>query len=168
MICDIKILYHGLEVQMQEKETNELEKVLGKTHLSDFSTFVSDNKESMLSDSNSFSTYIKDLLSAKGLKQQDVFLKADVPERYGYKLLSGEKHTKQRDVIVRICYAAEFTLQETQRALRKYGMPELYAKDKRDALVMIAFNERPGSIIDVNTMLKEHGFQTLRTSGVQE
>ena len=49
-----------------------------------------------------------------------VFLKADIPERYGYKLLSGEKHTKQRDVILRICYAAEFTLKETQRALRKY------------------------------------------------
>ena len=153
---------------MQEKDTNELEHVLGKTHLSDFSSYVSGNKDSMLSDSNSFSTYVKELLSAKGLKQQDIFLKADVPERYGYKLLSGEKHTKQRDVIIRICYAAEFTLQETQRALKKYGMAELYAKEKRDALVMIAFNERPGSIIDVNTMLKEHGFPPLRNSGVQE
>lgn len=82
--------------------------------------------------------------------------------------ISGEKHTKQRDVIVRICYAAEFTLSETQRAFRKYGMAELYAKDERDALIMIAFNERPGSIIDVNTMLKSHGLQPLRTSGVQE
>lgn len=33
-------------------------------------------------------------------------MKADIPERYGYKLLSGEKHTRQRDVILRICYAA--------------------------------------------------------------
>ena len=29
----------------------------------------------------------------KGITQQTVFLKADIPERYGYKLLSGEKHT---------------------------------------------------------------------------
>ena len=91
-----------------------------------------------------------------------------VSERYGYKLLSGEKHTQQRDVILRICYAAEFTLAETQRALRKYQMPELYAKIPRDALLMIIFNERPGSIIDVNEMLKKNGFEPLRTCGVQE
>ena len=153
---------------MQEKDTNELENTLGKTHLSDYDKYLNNNKDSMLSESNSFSTYIKELMNKKKIKQQEVFLKADVPERYGYKLLSGEKHTKQRDVIVRICYAAEFTLSETQRALRKYGMAELYAKDERDALIMIAFNERPGSIIDVNTMLKSHGLQPLRTSGVQE
>ncbi|SEM38855.1 hypothetical protein SAMN04487770_13634 [Butyrivibrio sp. ob235] len=153
---------------MQEKDTNELEKVLGKTHLSDYDSYVQKNKDSMLSDSNSFSTYVKEKMSEKGITQQTVFLKADVPERYGYKLLSGEKHTKQRDVILRICYAADFTLQETQRALKKYGMAELYAKDERDALVMIAFNEKPGSIIEVNTMLKEHGLAPLRTSGVQD
>lgn len=153
---------------MQEKDTNELESALGKTHLSDYEKYLKNNKDSMLSEANSFSTYVKELMNKKGIKQQEVFLKADIPERYGYKLLSGEKHTKQRDVIVRICYAAEFTLNETQRALKKYGMAELYAKDERDALVMIAFNERPGSIIDVNTILKSHGLQPLRTSGVQE
>lgn len=153
---------------MQEKETKELEKVLGKTHLSDYDAYVEENRESMLSDSNSFSTYVKELMSQKGISQQTVFLNADVPERYGYKLLSGEKHTKQRDVIIRLCYSAEFTLSEVQRALKKYGMAELYAKDERDALIMIAFNERPGSIIDVNALLKEHGHLPLRTSGVQE
>lgn len=96
-----------------------------------------------------------------------MFLNADIPERYGYKLLSGEKHTKQRDVILRICYAAELTLEETQRALKKYEMPELYAKLPRDALLMIMFNERPGSIIDVNALLKENGMEPLRTSGIQ-
>lgn len=153
---------------MQEKNTNELEKALGKTHLSDYDSYIENNKDSILSESNSFSTYVKELLADKGLTQQTVFLNADIPERYGYKLLSGEKHTKQRDVILRICYAGEFSLPETQRALRKYGMAELYAKDDRDVLIMIAFNERPGSVLEVNSLLKEHGFQPLRTSGVQE
>ena len=153
---------------MQEKDTNELEKALGKTHLSEYDSYIENNKDSILSESNSFSTYVKDLLTEKGLTQQMVFLNADIPERYGYKLLSGEKHTKQRDVILRICYAGEFSLQETQRALRKYGMAELYAKDDRDALIMIAFNERPGSILALNSLLNDHGFQPLRTSGVQE
>ena len=66
---------------MQEKDTNELEKVLGKTHLSDYDSYVQNNKDSMLSDSNSFSSYVKGKLSEKGITQQTVFLKADVPER---------------------------------------------------------------------------------------
>ena len=153
---------------MPEKKTDDLEKVLGRTHLSEYEDYVKENQESLLSESHSFFSYVRDLLSRKGITQQSVFLKADIPERYGYKLLSGEKHTRQRDMVLRICYAAEFTLQETQRALKKYGMPPLYAKDPRDALLMIIFNERPGSIIDVNTFLKQNDKDPLRTSGYQE
>lgn len=153
---------------MNEKPTSELNEVLGKTHLSNFEQYCKENKESMNADSDAFSIYIKDLFAQKQVTQQNVFLKADIPERYGYKLLSGEKHTRQRDVILRICYAAELTLDETQRALRKYEMPELYAKIPRDALLMIIFNERPGNIIDVNELLMKNGMMPLRTSGLQE
>ena len=44
---------------MQEKDTNELENTLGKTHLSDYDMYLKNNKDSMLSESNSFSTYVK-------------------------------------------------------------------------------------------------------------
>ena len=44
----------------------------------------------------------------KGILQQDVFLAADLPERYGYKLISEQKHTTQRDTILRLCLAARF------------------------------------------------------------
>lgn len=153
---------------MGEKNTRELENVLGKTHLSDFDGYCKENKESINIEEGAFSVYIKQLLAEKGMTQQIVFLKADIPERYGYKLLSGEKHTRQRDVILRICYAAELTLSETQRALRKYEMPQLYAKIPRDAFLMILFHERPGSILDVNALLKKHGMEPLRTSGLQD
>lgn len=153
---------------MQEKDTNELEQELGRTHLDDYCEYALKYKDSMITDATSFSSYMKAIMRQRGISQQIAFLKADIPERYGYKLLSGEKHTRQRDVIIRICYASELTLKETQRALRKYGMPELYAKIPRDAMLMIAFNERPGSIIDVNSFLKENGMEPLRTSGVQE
>lgn len=153
---------------MREKNTVELAEVLGKTHLSEFDKYCEENRDSINAENGAFSVYIKNLLCDKGITQQTVFLKADIPERYGYKLLSGEKHTRQRDVILRICYAAELSLDETQRALKKYEMPELYAKTPRDALLMIIFNERPGSIIDVNELLKKNGMEPLRTSGMQE
>jgi hypothetical protein len=153
---------------MNEKKTEDLEKALGNTHVDDFEGYISENQDSIINSEEDFYIYIKDLLHQKNISQQLTFLKADIPEKYGYKLLSGEKRTRQRDVILRICYAAELTLEETQRALKKYGLPELYAKVPRDAFLMVVFNDRPGSVIDVNSLLKEKGFDTLRTSGSQD
>ena len=127
-----------------------------------------ENEESLLREDRPFCAYIKELIREKNLRQQDIFIQADIPERYGYKLLSGEKRTRQRDVILRICYAAELTLEETQHALMLYGMSPLYARIPRDAVLMIAFNRHAGNILDVNAMLKEQGMELLRTSGAQE
>ncbi|MFV0466433.1 MAG: hypothetical protein ACK5ML_10205 [Lachnospiraceae bacterium] len=152
---------------MNEKNTQELDNVLGSTHLKQFEAFCHENKDSFIDESYAFHEFVKKLISERKLTQQMVFLRADIPERYGYKILSGEKHTKQRDVILRICYAAEFTIEEAQSALKKYQMPQLYSKLPRDALLIIIFNERPGSIISVNELMKKHGFEPLRTSGLQ-
>ena len=150
------------------RTTDELENVLGKTHVSEINAFLTDNSEKFLSNDRPFCDYIHNIIKEKGLKQQDIFIKADIPERYGYKLLSEEKRTKQRDIILRICYAMELTLTETQKVLQIYEMPKLYARIPRDAALMIVFNERPGSIIDVNSFLKDNGIEPLRSSGVQE
>ena len=68
-----------------------MDDILGKTHISDFDKFCVEQKGSMDPEQNAFSEYIKDLLKEKRITQQMVFLKADIPEKYGYKLLSGEK-----------------------------------------------------------------------------
>ena len=153
---------------MSEISTDELNKILGSTHISDVDSFFSENEDSMLSSDRPFCNYMREQIHKNGLRQQDVFLDADISEKYGYKLLSEEKHTRQRDVILRICYAAHLSLDETQKALRLYQMPELYSKIKRDALLMIVFNERPGSIIAVNSFLKKNGVDILRSCGAQD
>lgn len=152
---------------MQNKSTEDLNQILKSTHPKNASHFLETERENLLSE-KAFSNYMRTLIREKGMQQQTVFLLADVPERYGYKLLSEEKRTKQRDVILRLCYAATFTLEETQKALRIYGMPELYARSERDAILIMAFHKRPGSIIEVNTFLKENKMDPLRTSGLQE
>ena len=153
---------------MPTKTTEELEKVLGNTHVNETSKYLTENADDLLNSDRPFADYMKKKIKEKNMLQQDIFLKADIPDRYGYKLLSEDKRTKQRDVILRLCYAAELTLEETQKALKIYGMPELYARVLRDAVLMIIFNNRPGSIIDVNAYLKKNGVDILRSSGVQD
>ncbi len=151
-----------------KKNTNELNKILESTHISQIETYFTENADSLRDEDRPFSQYMRKLIREKGLKQQKVFADADIPERYGYKLISEEKRTKQRDVILRLCYAAHFTLEETQRALKMYDMPVLYSKVKRDALLMIAFNERPGGLVRVNDLLESHHMEILRFSGMSD
>ena len=153
---------------MDDKTTAKLENILKSAYTFEEGKYLKENEESLLREEKRFSAYMKKLIKEKNLRQQDIFIQADVPERYGYKILSEEKHTRQRDVILRICYAAELTLEETQHALMLYGMSPLYARIPRDAVLMIAFNRHSGNILDVNAMLKEQGLELLQTSGPQE
>ena len=100
-------------------------------------------------------------LYEKRIKLKDVYLYADVSETYGSKIVTMEKHTKNRDLIIRLCLAGHFTWDETNRALKLYGMTELYAKDPRDACLIVAINHRKYDINEVNEMLIEQGMDIL-------
>ena len=89
-----------------------------------------------------FVQYMDALLEEKKLKRQEVLLRAGLPMKYGYKLLTGESHTTDRDKLLRICFAMELTLKQTQRALRLYGMNELYPKNARDVVLIAALGRR--------------------------
>ena len=153
---------------MTKKPTNELEHILKKTKPDSIDQFLKDHADSFIAPERPFSEFLHRILKENALTQQEVFLRADIPERYGYKLLSEEKRTKQRDYILRICYAANMTLEQTQTALTLYGMAQLYARIPRDAVLMIAFNQHKGDVIAVNALLAQHGMEPLRTSGNAE
>lgn len=54
---------------MKQKNTKELDAILGKTHISDFDKFCVEQKGSMDPEQNAFSEYIKDLLKEKRITQ---------------------------------------------------------------------------------------------------
>ncbi len=148
--------------------SNKLDEELVRLHMDNISDFLEENKNEMSDEEFAFSKFMRSKFKEKGILQQDVFLYADIPERYGYKLISQEKRTKQRDIILRICYSAGFSIEETQRALRLYRMPELYIEFPRDAIIMVIFKDRPGDIIEVNSILRGRGMKPLRSSGAMD
>jgi len=115
-----------------------------------------------------FSLYMKSIFHQKKLLQREVFLYADIPERYGYKLISQEKHTKQRDIILRLCFAAGMNLSETQEALQLYEMPILFPTFSRDRILMQAFESNYKTIMDVNAFLIANCEDSLRPCGLIE
>ena len=103
-----------------------------------------------------FTDFMRQTFRQKKTPQKEIFIRADLDDRYGYKLISGEKQTQQRDTILRICLAAEFTLDETQEALVLYGMAPLYEKIRRDTAFIVAFSNRIYDIHDVDAILREN------------
>ena len=146
---------------MQEKPTNELEEMLGNLKPGDLSGFYKENSKYLADDKKAFYYYFKDVIESKNIFLKDVYSFAGVTESWGGKIISMEKHTKNRDLILRLCIAGHFSLEEINRALKLYGMNPLYAKDKRDASIIVAINNRIYDLYQMDEILLEQGFSKL-------
>lgn len=149
---------------MNNYPTDALEKVLKNTSPTEFDDYIKEHADSIASGERPFADYMRITIKQKGLSQQTVIERAGFSAKYGYLLLAQLKNTRQRDYILRLCLAAEMSLSETQRALKLYGMSELYAKIPRDAIMIIALNRGIHSIAQVNEMLTAHEMEPLRES----
>lgn len=150
------------------KTTNDLTGILKKADPDTVSDALRECGDRLVGSDRPFADYLRQQLRARGLRQQDVFLAADIPEGYGYKLISGQKRTRRRDVILRLCLAAQLSLDELQRALQLYGLAPLYARLPRDAVLMIAVNSGLHEAAAVNELLSAHGLEPLAPCGPVE
>ncbi len=146
---------------MQEKPTDELNSILENTHPGQLSDYLKENSRYMADGKKGFYFYFKDVLDEKNIKLKDVYSFAGVSDSYGSKILTMEKHTRNRDLIIRLCVAGHFSWVETNRALKLYGLTELYAKDPRDACLIVAINNRKYDLSEIDDMLEAQGMKKL-------
>lgn len=145
-----------MENETKKLSGRELEELLLRIGPEEFPAFLKQQEENMIRSERPWADYMRAKLREKGILQQDVFLAADLPERYGYKLISEQKHTARRDTILRICLAAQFRPEEVQEALALYGMAPLQARMPRDAAFLVAFGNRVYDIHEVDAILREN------------
>ena len=146
---------------MQEKSTNELDEMLENMKPSELSGFYKENSKYLADDKKAFYYYFKDVIDSKNIFLKDVYSFAGVTESWGSKIISTERHTTNRDLILRLCIAGHFTLEEINRALKLYGMTPLYAQDRRDASIIVAINNRIYDLSDLDDVLVKQGFSKL-------
>ncbi len=146
---------------MQKKPTDELNELLENMKPDQLDAYFKKNKQYMADEKKAFYYYMKDVLDEKNIKLKDVYSFAGVTESYGSKIVTMEKHTRDRDLIIRLCIAGHFNWDETNRALKLYGLTELYAKNPRDACIIVAINNRKYDPYDIDEMLTERGLKRL-------
>lgn len=144
--------------------TDGLVDILKSTTSENIGEVLSANQDKLFTSQHPFAAYIRELFAKYGLVQNQVIEKAGFSLPYGYRLLSEERHTKQRDYILRFCLVSGFSLDEVQRLLKLYGMSPLYSRIPRDAVLIAAISMQERDVEKVNTMLKNNGFAPLLPS----
>ncbi len=81
--------------------------------------------------------HLMSLLRTRDIEPAELFIRADIGKSMGYKILNG-KRKAGRDAILRIAFALRLNLDETQRLLMIGEQGALYARTRRDALLMYA------------------------------
>ena len=82
-------------------------------------------------------------MQEKGASAQDMIARTGIERSYYYHILTGSK-LPGRNMVLRICLALELPLDETGRMLSLAGAGALYARVRRDALLIFALQHKLG------------------------
>ena len=140
---------------MKKKDTNDLQREL--TAAADLSMFLSQNKEHFISEN--FSDMLQVLFQKSGLSKAALAKRAGTSEVYLYQIFSGGR-TPSRDRTICLCFGLGATLEETQELLKHSGLAQLYAKDRRDAIIIFGLTHGM-DLLEINDKLFSENEETL-------
>jgi len=138
LIKDTETLYHDIK------------------NVSDIDSFLEDNDESFTN--LSFSEYVNMLLSLKGMTIAEVQRRGRLTN-YIYEIFNGKK-MPMRDTALQLCFGFALTIDESQRLLRSAKTGALYAKDKRDTILLYGLKEGI-ECAAVNDLLDKNGMDCI-------
>ena len=128
-----------------DKFENELKKEKKKKKLKEYLSKL-DKLEAGL--------YLQKLLDEKGKKVKDIVDNGNVSESLIYKFIGG-KRGMGRDKILIIACSISLSVEETNKLLKMSGHNKLYAKDKRDSLLIYAL-ENKKSVEEIVLLIEEN------------
>jgi hypothetical protein len=143
---------------MNEKSTNELDKILSGTKPDEFQQYISSNADSM---SGNLSGFLNSYIGIHHLVLHDVIANCSISKDYAYQIFNGKKLNPSRDKVIAICIACSMNISDTNRTLKIAGHSPLYSKVERDAAIIIMINNGVFSIAKVNDYLDAHGLEML-------
>lgn len=97
---------------------------------------------------------------ANGVTKADLVKISGLERTYAYHLLAGEKKLT-RDKLLLFASAGRLNLEQTQQLLKYAGLGVLYARDKRDGVLIYGINKH-FTVQDMEELLEELGLELLR------
>lgn len=116
---------------MKTKDTNDLQNELMSAP--DLDRFLSENQDNFYD--TSFADLLQVLFEKKKISKAVLAKRAGISNVYLYQIFSGERNPS-RNRILCLCFGLTASLEETQELLKHSGYAQLYAKNKRDAIII--------------------------------
>ncbi len=138
-----------------DKTTDELLNEIKSSE--EIDQYLSDNDGEFTS--KTLSERIEEIINEKHLQKVNIVARSSLNRIYTYQILQG-KRLPSRDKLIALCFGMELNLEETNKLLCFAGYSKLYARDKRDSIVIFSIKEG-NNIFRTNEMLLEHGFRIL-------
>ena len=98
-----------------------------------------------------FKDYLSSLLEAYGISKYAAVKASGLSDSYAFQIFQGHK-SPSRDKLLSLAIGMQISLKECQRLLKLAGVNELYAKNRRDAILIFGL-ERGLSIPQLNDIL---------------
>jgi len=140
---------------MEMKETRQLYDEI--QFCQDIEEFIDENevhyKKPTLHD------FLNELLDKKGMKKGEVISNSMLNPIYGYHIFSGHRKPS-RDKLLQIAFGFGLDIACTQSLLKVADQPVLYARDKRDSIVIFCLT-RGFSLLDAEELIQRIGLQPL-------
>jgi len=88
--------------------------------------------------SQDLSSYLNELLGVHQIERRDVVRASGVNETYAWEIFNGKKSNPDRNIVLQLAFGLSATLKETQHLLIYADAAALYAKNRRDAIIIYA------------------------------
>lgn len=100
------------------------------------------------------------LIAKSGLSKSDIINKSEISYAFFYDIINDRK-TPSRDKAFRIILAMHLSFSDCQDLLKSLKKAPLYAKDRRDSILLFAL-EHKLSVIETDQLLLEKGEEPLK------
>ena len=140
---------------MKERDTKELLDSL--TSAPDLNLFLAEHERCF--NISTFHKLLNRMFLKSGLSKAALAKLSGTSEVYLYQIFVGQR-TPSRDRTLCLCFGLSATLEEARELLRQNGLAQLYAKNRRDAII-IYYLANKMTLEQVNDKLFEENEETL-------
>lgn len=144
-----------MDLVHEGKKTDDIRKEL--TEAPDLNEYLSENQAYFSSES--VQELLNELYRKTDLTKAELARRSGVSSVYLHQLFAG-KRNPSRDRLLCLAIGLGATFEDTQRLLRQSGFAELYARDKRDAVILYGITHHQ-KLQEVNDALFDQGENTL-------
>ncbi len=139
----------------KQKETDDLKQELMNT--ANLSSFLSANSDLIQGDD--IQDKLNEFFIKSKLSKAELARRSGISEVYLHQLFSGRRKPS-RDRLICLAIGLEISMEETQELLRHCGQAELYARSKRDAVIIYGISHNM-DLPEINDELFKNSLDTL-------